>query len=161
MPKIRAEKDFWAGLIYVSLGAAFLWFGRDYRMGVGARMGPGYFPVVLSWIMIVLGFVSLGRALLVRGEAAGGIQWRPAILITSACVAFGLLLERAGLPIALVALCATGFYASREFRVDAKVLLGTAGLVVFCVLVFVKGLGVPMPLVGTAIAPFLSRWLAG
>jgi hypothetical protein len=159
MLKIRAEKDFWAGLVYVCLGAAFLWFGRDYRMGTGARMGPGYFPFVLSCIMIGLGVVSLARSLVVDGEKVGGLMWRPTLLICLSSVAFGLLLTQFGLVIALLALLSLSFYASRYFHVDARVLLGVAGLILFCVLVFVKGLGIPMPIFGKLFEPFLPQWL--
>ena len=159
MLKIKAEKDFWTGVIYVALGAAFLWIGRDYRMGTGARMGPGYFPIVLSCILMLLGVVSIGRSFLTRGEEVGAIAWKPTLLILAACVAFGLLLKPFGLVIALFVLCAISFRASQYFVIDAKVLAGTLALILFCVVVFVKGLGVPMPIFGSLLEPYLPHWL--
>lgn len=159
MLKIRAEKDFWAGVLYAALALAFLWFGRDYRMGTAARMGPGYFPFYLSIALLVLGVASIVRSFLNDGEPVGGIAWKPAFWIVAAVVAFGLLLKPAGLVIALIAMCALSFYASMHFRVDGLILLGLAALIVFCILVFVKGLGVAIPIFGTWFEPFLPQWL--
>src|SRR6185312_7888656 len=74
--KIRAEKDFWAGLLYVLLAAAFLWFGRDYKMGAAARMGPGYFPLTLGWILGAFGAVSMVRSFFSNGAPVGNIAWK-------------------------------------------------------------------------------------
>lgn len=159
MLKIRAEKDFWTGLIYIGLGAAFLWFGLEYRMGTGARMGPGYFPVVLSIMLIVLGMISVARSFVTDGEPVGAIAVVPVLLVLVACLVFALLIKPLGLVIALAALCGVSFRASRYFHINGRVLLGLAALILFCVLVFVKGLGVPLPIFGSVFEPFLPSWL--
>ena len=143
---IKNEKDFWAGVIYVTVGAIALWIGRTYSMGTSAHMGPGYFPKVLAGALILIGGVSLIRSFLSQGEAAGRLVWKPLALVLGACALFNLLLNTAGLIIALVALVLVSASASRKFSFDRTAMLGLAGLIVFCSLVFVKGLGVPMPL---------------
>jgi len=146
---IRNPRDFWAGAIYLALAAVVIWIGRGYPQGSSARMGPGYFPVVLGAILAVLGAVSVIRSFLRPGEAVAAFAWRPLLTILGAVMLFGLLLERAGVVVALAALMIVGAFASRNSRLDLKTVASFAGLIAFCVFVFVKGLGVPMPLLGS------------
>jgi hypothetical protein len=146
---IRNPRDFWAGAIYLALAAVVIAVGRNYLFGSSARMGPGYFPVVLGAILALLGAASVIRSLLRPGEPVGAFAWRPLLFILGAVVLFGLLLEAAGVIVALAALMTVGALASRAARFDFATVASFAGLIVLCVLVFVKGLGVPMPLLGS------------
>ena len=146
---IRGPRDFWAGAIYLALAAVVIVIGRNYSFGSSARMGPGYFPVVLGAILALLGLISLVRSFVSPGEPIAAFAWRPLLLILGAVVMFGLLLERAGVIIALGALMTVGALASRYSRFDLTTVASFAGLIALCVLVFVKGLGVPMPLIGS------------
>jgi hypothetical protein len=159
--RMTAPKDVWAGLIYIVFGGAMFWIALGYRLGNAGRMGPGYFPRVLALILIAIGIVSLVRGLIAHGEPVGDIALKPLALISLSSVLFGLLLERAGLPVALAALVLVSASASKEFRWDMKALAGLAALIVFCVLAFVKGLGVPMPILGSWLEPIavLAPWL--
>jgi hypothetical protein len=147
--RIRGPRDFWAGAIYLALAIAVILIGQNYPQGTSARMGPGYFPSVLGSVLAVLGLVSVGRAFLRPGEPISGFAWRPLTLVLGAIALFGLLLPRAGLLIALACLIVVGALASRSLRLDATSIAALVGLVAFCAIVFVKGLGVPMPLIGT------------
>lgn len=149
MFRLRAEKDFYAGLLYVLLAAAFLWFGRDYKMGVASRMGPGYFPLTLGCVLGGLGVISIARSFLADGMRAGGFAWRPFFSIIFAVLAFATLLQPAGLILALPALVTIAALGSRETLYDLRSLFLLLGLVGFCIAVFVKGLGVPMPIIGS------------
>jgi Tripartite tricarboxylate transporter TctB family len=146
---IRNARDFWAGAIYLALAIAVIFIGRDYQFGTSARMGPGYFPTVLGAVLAIIGIVSIGRSFIRPGEAISAIAWRPLALVLGATVLFGLLLPRAGVLIALPCLIVVSALASRNSRPDVTSIAALVGLVAFCVVVFVKGLGVPMPLVGT------------
>jgi hypothetical protein len=146
---IRGPRDFWAGAIYLALAAVVILIGRNYAFGSSARMGPGYFPVVLGAILALVGAISVTRSFLKPGEPVGPFAWRPLLLILGAVVLFGLLLERAGVIIALAALMTVGAFASRTSRFDFATVASFTGLIALCVLVFVKGLGVPMPLIGS------------
>jgi fumarate reductase subunit C len=146
---IRNPRDFWAGVIYLALAAVALWIGRNYSLGSSARMGPGYFPVVLGSILAVFGIVSVGRSLLRPGEAISAFAFRPLVLVLGSVALFGLLLDRVGVLIALPCLIVVSALASRHSRIDATSVSALVGMVAFCVIVFVKGLGVPMPLLGT------------
>ncbi len=156
---VKAPKDFWTGVIYLAIGGAALWIGADYRMGSASRMGAGYFPKVLAVVLIFLGLVSIGRGFTTSGEPVGSISWRPTMLVLLACALFGFLLPTMGLLVALLALCLISASASTKFAFDWKATLGLLLLITFCALVFVKGLGVPMPLVGRWIEPYVLPWL--
>jgi hypothetical protein len=151
--RIRNPRDFWAGSIYLALAIATIWIGRNYIQGSSARMGPGYFPTVLGSILALFGVISIGRSFLRPGEAITAIAWRPLVLVLGSTMLFALLLDRLGLLIALPCLIVVSSLASRNTRLDITSIAALVGLVAFCVLVFVRGLGVPMPLVGT--------WLGG
>ncbi|MGB9369945.1 MAG: tripartite tricarboxylate transporter TctB family protein [Xanthobacteraceae bacterium] len=146
---IRGPRHFWAGAIYLALAALVIVIGRNYSFGSSARMGAGYFPVVLGSILALLGAISVVRSFLKPGEPVAAFAWRPLLLVLGAVVLFGLLLERAGVIVALAALMTVGAFASRYSRFDLTTVASFAGLIALCVLVFVKGLGVPMPLLGT------------
>ena len=147
--RIRNPKDFWAGAIYTAFGAAGLLIGTNYSMGSAGRMGPGYFPVALSVLLLAFGVASLVRSFIRPGDPIGGLAWKPMLLVLGATALFGALIETAGLPIAIVVLVLVSAAASARFRFEWGATLGLIGLVVFCSLVFVKGLGVPMPLLGS------------
>jgi fumarate reductase subunit C len=147
--RIRNPRDFWAGAIYLALAAVVLGIGRNYSLGSSARMGPGYFPVALGAILAVFGIVSVGRSLLRPGEAISAFAWRPLVLVLGSVTLFALLLDRVGVLIALPCLIVVSALASRHSRINAASVSALVGLVAFCIIVFVKGLGVPMPLVGS------------
>ena len=152
-PRISSPKDLWAGIIYVVIGTAMLWIGQNYTFGEAKRMGPGFFPQVLSIILIGLGVITLARAFIVKGTPISTILWKPMFFILLANTLFGFFLSRLGFLLALPILCVVAAAASHEFRFDTKATLGLIGVTTICALVFVKGLGVPMPLVGTWLTP--------
>lgn len=144
---IRNPRDFWSGAIFIAFGAAAVFIGRDYSMGTAGRMGPAYFPSLLGAILAVIGTASLLRSMVRRGEAIGRIAVRELLLVVFAVALFGVLVRGAGLALAVVALVMFGSYASIRFKL-APYLALALGLAAFCVLVFVKGLGLPMPVFG-------------
>ncbi len=96
---IKSQKDFFSGLMFMSVGAAFAWGATKYSVGTGARMGPGYFPLMLGVLLAVLGAVITFKSLVVEtagGDKVGSWAWKPLIFIILANLSFGVLL--AGLP---------------------------------------------------------------
>jgi hypothetical protein len=154
---IRSPKDFWLGLIYTTTGAAGLWFARELPFGTGARMGAGYFPTVISVVLLLFGLIALVRAILIAGEPVGAIAWKAVPLIIGAVVVFGMLIENAGLIAAGVALLLMCAITSTEFRFGWIALLGAVALVAVCALLFIYGLGLPIPTVG----PWLKAIMPG
>ena len=146
---VRNPKDFWAGLLYAGFGGAAVLIARDYGMGTSSRMGPAYFPTVLGTLLLLIGIASFVRSFLAAGEPVGGIAWKGMALVTLATVLFGAMLRPLGLIAALIALMLVSAAASVRFRFDWRALAMMGGLLVFCALVFVKGLGLPVALLGT------------
>jgi hypothetical protein len=144
---IRNANDLGAGIIYLAVGAAGLVLAPRYGMGSALRMGPGYFPAVLSGLLALIGVASLLRSLRGPVVAAPRLAWRPLLFIVLPVIAFGLLLRRAGLIVAVPVLVVGSARASAQFRWLPTLALA-AGLTAFSALVFVKALGVPLPIVG-------------
>ena len=96
---IKSQKDFFAGLLFIVVGVAFAWGSSNYSVGNGARMGPGYFPLLLGILMAVLGGVITFNSLVVEtedGDKIGAWALKPLFFIISANLVFGLMLG--GLP---------------------------------------------------------------
>lgn len=96
---IKNQKDFFAGLMFMGVGVAFAWGATNYNVGTGARMGPGYFPLMLGVLMAVIGAAITFTSLVVETVGGGKIgkwAWKPLFYVIAANVVFGVLL--AGLP---------------------------------------------------------------
>jgi putative tricarboxylic transport membrane protein len=145
---IRNVKDFWTGIIYIAFGAAALIIARDYGLGTALKMGPAYFPAILSGLLIMIGIISLVRSFIKPGSPFGSFTFKGLLLVIAATVVFGLTVRGAGLIIALPALVIISSYASGKFNWRYSLALA-AGLTVFCILIFVKGLGIPLPILGS------------
>ncbi len=143
--KIKSPKDFWAGLLFIAFGLFFLVVARNYQMGSAVRMGPAYFPTVLGGIMAVLGAIVLFQALVVQGEGLPKFSFKPLFFISLSLVLFGYLLKPLGFVLALVVLIFVCAFGGHEFKAKEVGIL-TIVLIIFSVLVFVKGLTLPFPL---------------
>jgi hypothetical protein len=146
---IVRRKDFWTGVIYVAVGISAIVIARNYTLGSAARMGPGYFPTVVASLLAIVGAVIIARSFLRKGELIGNLAWLPMLLVFGSIVAFGLLINRAGLLLATVVLLLGCAAASDRFRFDWTALLGLVALTAFCAAVFAFGMGIPMPLIGS------------
>ena len=158
---VRAPKDFWTGVIYLGVGTLGILIGRDYSFGSAGRMGPGYFPFVISCLLLLVGVITVVRSFLTEGDPVGALASKATVLVVGSVLAFGVLLPAAGLVIAMLVMVLMSAAASQKFRFEWGPTAGLVGLVVFCSLVFVKGLGVPMPLVGSWLEQIMPAWLGG
>ncbi|WP_127996273.1 tripartite tricarboxylate transporter TctB family protein [Piscinibacter defluvii] len=146
--KIKSQRDFWSGLMFIAIGLGFAWGATSYSFGQSARPGPGYFPFGLGILMAVLGGMVLFKALTIEtgdGEPVGRFAWRPLLIIVGSVVLFGLLLPRLGMLIALPLLVVTSALAGDEFH-WGEALLNAAIITVFSWLVFSYGLNLTIPL---------------
>lgn len=144
---IRHPKDFWTGIIFLFIGLAAIVIGRDYPMGTAGRMGPAYFPTVLGGLLALIGLIGVIRSFLRPGEAIGKFYIKEIVLILLAVLLFGFLMRGAGLVPAALVLVLLSAYASPKFTWGGSILLAV-GLAVFAVVLFVKLLGLPMPILG-------------
>ena len=146
--KIKSHKDFWSGVMFLAIGIGFAWGATDYSFGSSARPGPAYFPFGLGIILALLGLATLFEAFVSKaedGDLIGAIAWRPLLIILGAVIAFGFLLPRAGLVITLPILIILSSWASDEFRLPTA-LISSIVLTIASWLVFVKGLGLTIPM---------------
>jgi Tripartite tricarboxylate transporter TctB family len=161
MTSSARNKNVASGLLLIAIGAFFAWSGRNLTISDVSNMGPGYFPMVLSSILVLLGLIVLvsspkavaGPAVLEEDEPIsepGDVPWRGVILLTVALLFFGLLVRPLGLGPALGGAVALSALASRKWRA-LPTLIMTAVMVACGWAVFIKLLGMPVP--------FLGPWL--
>nr|WP_145545933.1 tripartite tricarboxylate transporter TctB family protein [Variovorax boronicumulans] len=96
---IKSQRDFFAGAMFSAFGVAFAWGATNYTVGDSARMGPGYFPLLVGVLIAILGSLIMFNATRhggPDGDPIGKVAWRPLVFIIGANLAFGVLL--AGLP---------------------------------------------------------------
>lgn len=160
--KIKSQKDFYSGLLYTIVGAAFAYGATSYNIGTSARMGPGYFPLLLGIMLAIIGAIILFKALVVEtptGDEIGSWAWKPLVFIIAGNLLFGILLG--GLP--SIKLPAMGLIAAiygttlivsmagDEFKLKEVLILGTV-LSVMSYLAFILLLKLQFPVWPTFIS---------
>lgn len=146
--KIKSQRDFWSGLMFLVVGIGFAAGSTNYSMGSSARPGAGYFPLILSTILAIMGAVVLFKALTIEtedGEPIGKIAWRPLLVIVLSITVFAVLLPRLGMFITIPILIIMVSFAGDEFG-WIGVLVSCVVLTAFSWVVFTKGLGLTIPL---------------
>ncbi len=144
MVRVKSPQDLGAGAVFVLIGVAGLYFGRELAFGTAARMGPGYFPTLLSILILAIGIIVAIRGLTTEGPPIEPVQLRPIAMIIAAILIFGVLIDVVGLALTALLLTVFAAYARREVKLTETILLG-AGLAAFTVAVFVYLLGQPLP----------------
>ena len=152
---IKSQKDFFSGLMFMGVGGAFAWGATTYNVGEGARMGPGYFPLMLGILLAIIGAAITFTALVVETEGGGKVgkwAWKPLIFIILSNVVFGVLL--AGIPsfkipafgliVAIYALVFIASMAEAGWKFRTTLILATV-LAVGSYLAFVKALALQFP----------------
>jgi hypothetical protein len=145
--RFLARKNVLAGLMFVAIAAFGLWVSRDYPVGTALRMGTGYVPRLLCWILLGLGAVIFLQGLYEadRRRSGGGFAgWRAVAFVAGSLVAFALSLERLGLVIAILLLIGIGRLAARDLR-PLETLVAALVLIVLSWAVFIAGLGLTIP----------------
>lgn len=145
MPRVKSPQDFGAGVLFLLIGAAGLYFGSDLDFGTARRMGPGFFPTIISWLIVGLGLFVGFRALAVDGPAIERLQLRPILMIVIALATFGFLIKAIGVVLTAILMMVIAAYARPKVRL-VETLIFAVCMTAFIVLVFVFGLNQPMPL---------------
>ena len=146
---MKLTQDVVQGGLFTAIGLAALLMALQYPLGTPGRMGPGFFPVVISALLTLTGIGILARARLGTSEIIGMTRWAPIAIVTLAIVAFGFLLDKLGLPLAVLLLCVGAGTASISFELNWKAVAGAVVFSIICGVLFVTLLGLPIPLVGT------------
>ena len=151
--RMLARKDVLAGLLFIGVAVFGLWLSRDYPIGTALRMGTGYVPRLLCWLLFGLGVVVLVQGLREAQDSralssADVSAWRPLVFVTASLVIFGLSIERLGLVISILLLIGVGAVAARGLR-PLETLAAALVLILLSWGIFILGLGLtirPWPL---------------
>ena len=146
--KIKSQRDFWSGLMFLTVGVIFAVGATNYSMGTSARPGAGYFPMILSVAMALLGAVVLFKSLTIEtegGDPIGAFAWRPLLVIVASISMFGFALPVLGMFVTIPLLIIMVSFAGDEF--------GWIGVLLNCVVltagswfIFIWGLHLTIPL---------------
>jgi hypothetical protein len=144
-----ARKDVLSGLLFIGVALLGLYISRNYPIGTALRMGTGYVPRLLCWILLGLGIVVLLQGLreapVERPPSLSAVAaWRSVIFVTASLVVFGLTIERLGLVVSILLLIGLGALASRGLR-PLEMLAAALVLVVLSWAIFILGLGLTIP----------------
>jgi putative tricarboxylic transport membrane protein len=143
--RLAARKDVLAGLMFIGVAVFGLVVSRNYPIGTALRMGTGYVPRLLCWILLGLGIVVLVQGLRAaepRDAPAPTAPpvWRPAFFVTASLVIFGLAIERLGLVLSILLLVAFGSVATRDLR-PLETAVAALVLILLSWSIFILGLG--------------------
>jgi hypothetical protein len=144
MVRVKSPQDLGAAGVFILIGLAGLVFGWELEFGSASRMGPGYFPMLLSCLILAIGIGIGWRAFVIAGPPVARFHLRPMVFLIVAILSFGLIVNWIGL--ALTTAVLTFIAANARRRASLPETLVLAGvLAVFVVLVFVYGLSQPFP----------------
>ena len=141
--RVRSPNNLYFGLFLLVFAVLGLWLVRDLRLGTSVRMGPGYMPTALCWVLVGLGALTVIRGFVIDGDRSDRWFFRGLFFVSAGVGAFALTVERLGLVLAVAVLVLISSLADSQTRRFEIVPLA-AGLGLFCAAVFIKGLGLPM-----------------
>ncbi len=144
MIRIKAPRDFAAGCLFILIAAFFLWFGRNLSMGSSSFMEAGYFPRLVSIVLVILGLMVMASSLRFEGPGLTPWAWRPLLVLSGSVAVFGLLIPRGGLVITTLVVIAMAATTGR--RLGWREFIGlSVALVALMVGIFHYGLNLPVP----------------
>lgn len=121
---------------------------RSLNVGTALNMGPGYFPLLLSGLLGLLGGATLVRGLLsTRGTAFGRVPWRAGVMLTLATLLFAAFFRQLGMFLGVFLTSLIASFADPQIG-RGKAALVSLCIAAFCVLVFSYGIGLPVPVLG-------------
>ena len=143
---VLARADVLSGLLFIAIAAFGLWASRNYPVGTALRMGTGYMPRLLCWLLLGLGVIVLVQGLRQKTEPlqSSAQAWRAMLSVTLSLVAFGLSIERLGLVPAILLLTGIGALATRSLR-PVETAVAALALIVLSWSIFIFGLGLTIP----------------
>jgi hypothetical protein len=152
--KVREKRDLGSGMLFLGFGVAGILLSPSYQMGTAARMGPGYFPFLVSLSLAAVGLVlslrSLRASCALKAESTPGLRLRPLVLVLGSVFLFGLLLRPMGLLLPSFILVFISSMAHRKWRPRESLAIA-AVLSMLVIALFVYALGMPL-----AVWPSLS-----
>ena len=148
-----ARKDLLAGAVFVGLGLAFAITASSYEVGSALRMGPGYFPLVLGSVLVLLGIAIAVKAFVAgEGDDLGPVPWKAMVLLVAALFFFGYTVRGLGLIPSMLVTAFLAAMAGRNARVIPSAVVA-ASLTALSILIFVLALQLRLP--------YFGFWLQG
>ncbi len=145
MALIRNPKDFWAGVLFASFGTAALVIAQSYPLGSAARMGPGYFPRLLGFLLLGLASILVLRSFKLRGQAVQMRNLKPLAIVLGSVFVFAMGVTTLGVALSTFLLILMSSTADREFRWK-EAAVSSVILAAFTIAVFIYGLGLQLPI---------------
>jgi hypothetical protein len=139
----RDYTDILGGALLVAFGLGVGFYAQRYNIGTLTRMGPGFFPAALGFLLALLGLAILLPGLR-RAGAAPAPHWRALVTILVAISAFAFTVRDFGMVPATFLLVGIAALAQNDVRLKRTVVLAAA-LSALGVIIFARGLGVLLP----------------
>jgi putative tricarboxylic transport membrane protein len=146
---MKIGQDSILGFFFTITGSIALWIAIQYPLGTAGRMGPGYFPVIISGLLVATGIFVMIRSISIQGDALPVVRWKALTLVPAAIVVFGLAIEPLGLLPAVFLLLVLSGATSVKFKLDWRAFAGALVFAGLCAVLFVELIGLPMPVLGT------------
>lgn len=146
--RLRSRRRLYVGLLILAIGLGGVWFAADLRFGRVGAMGPGFLPTVISWLIAAMGIAILGMMFHDDVETIEPVAPRPVLMIFASVGLFALLIDPAGLGIAVFVTAFVASYAGPARFVETLILSLCAAIA--CCLLFVTVLGLPLDILPEA-----------
>lgn len=145
---IRSQKDFVAGLLFLVVGLGFAYASAHYRLGTPARMGPGFFPLVLASLLALFGggvmIGAIGRSDSDSGRLRG-FNFRSLIAIVLATVVFAWMIRPAGVLVTVAVVAFIASFAATNVRLRvAFANVAIQMVIAYAVFHYLLGLQIPV-----------------
>lgn len=151
---MNIRQDTILGTFFVVIGVTAFLMARQYSFGTTARMGPGYFPVIISALLALTGAAILLRGRIGQTAIVESGRLKPLAIVLASIVIFGLLVEGLGLPVSVFVLIVIAAMGSVKFAWNWRAAAAAAAFSAICGLLFVRLLGIPVPMFGTWLQAF-------
>jgi hypothetical protein len=139
------HKDVLAGALFIGLALCSAWLAHDLEIGTPTNMGPGFFPLIVNGLLAAMGLIIIAGAWRCRAKHDLAMAWRPLFVIVGAPVLFALLIQNTGMAIGLGVSVWLSTLAGRRWQFGSSLVL-SAAVTLFCWFIFVRCLGVSIPL---------------
>jgi hypothetical protein len=130
------------------LGVFFVLMARKYNFGSLREIGPGFFPIILGIVLMVLGVIIVFYSISVKGNTVylNALHWKPIIVLSLSIFVFLAVIPNLGFILAVFSLLMISCFAYPGKRKMTELFLITVGLTMLAILVFIIGLKLPINL---------------
>lgn len=149
--RILKSNEFQYGICLLAFGVAGLYLAAPLRLGTAMRMGPGFVPTGLAWLLVGMSLIYIVRGVFTVEEESPPWGWRPLAIVLGSIAFFTLAIDRLGLPLAIIGLTLISAAAERGRKWWPESLVLAVGMALFCTLLFVFVLGLSIPLLPSAL----------